>query len=101
MDRANSHTKSYNNILRSFEAMYINIKYEPRAWVTCEEINSYSNLLKIVAKSEQNLLCHRGEKKWRFSDSLKVEWMFALNDQTYGKIIETTKKLSILQLRLH
>ena len=34
MDRANSHTKSYN-IPRSFEAMYINIKYELRAWVTC------------------------------------------------------------------
>ena len=34
MDRANSHTKSYN-IPRSFEAMYINIKYELRAWKTC------------------------------------------------------------------
>ena len=34
MDRTNSHTKSYN-IPRSFEAMYINIKYELRAWVTC------------------------------------------------------------------
>ena len=34
MDRANSHTKSYN-IPRSFEAMYIYIKYELRAWVTC------------------------------------------------------------------
>ena len=36
MDRANSHTKSYN-IPRSFEAMYVNIKYELRAWVTCGE----------------------------------------------------------------
>ena len=35
MDRANSHTKSYN-IPRSFEAMYINIKYELRAWLTCD-----------------------------------------------------------------
>ena len=33
MNSANSHTKSYN-IPRSFEAMYINIKYELRAWVT-------------------------------------------------------------------
>ena len=32
MDRANSHTKSYN-IPRSFEAMHVNIKYELRAWV--------------------------------------------------------------------
>ena len=36
MDRANSYTKSYN-IPRPFEAMYINsIKYELRAWVTCD-----------------------------------------------------------------
>ena len=35
MDRANSHTKSYN-IPRSFEAMNISIKYELRAWVTCD-----------------------------------------------------------------
>ena len=34
MDRANSHIKSYN-IQRSFEVMYVNIKYELRAWVTC------------------------------------------------------------------
>ena len=34
IDRANSHTKSYY-IPRSFEAMYINIKHELRAWVTC------------------------------------------------------------------
>ena len=44
MDRANSHTKSYN-IPRSFEAMYINIKYELRAWVTCA-YSSLSTLLK-------------------------------------------------------
>ena len=37
MDRANSHTKSYN-IPRSFEVMYIDIKYELRAWVTCDFI---------------------------------------------------------------
>ena len=34
MDTANSHTKSYN-ILRSLEAMHMNIKHELRAWVTC------------------------------------------------------------------
>ena len=41
MDRANSHTKSYN-IPRSFEAMYINIKYELRAWVTCDFIEKFT-----------------------------------------------------------
>ena len=37
MDRANFHKKSYN-IPRSFVAMDIDIKYELRAWMTCEQI---------------------------------------------------------------
>ena len=53
MDRANSHTKSYN-ILRSFEAMYINIKYELRARVTCAmDSNNLLYFCEIVAKTKQ------------------------------------------------
>ena len=48
MDRVNSHTKSYN-IPRSFEVMYVNIKYELRAWVTvCDETTL--NLLQLCQR---------------------------------------------------
>ena len=47
MDRANSRTKSYN-IPRSFEAMYINIKYELRAWVSC--VTNHSKCMGHVAR---------------------------------------------------
>ena len=38
MNRADFHTKSYN-IPRLFEAMYMDIIYELRAWVTCDGIH--------------------------------------------------------------
>ena len=49
MARANSHTKSYN-IPRSFEAMYINIKYELRARVTCGI--SYKTLADLAVQTK-------------------------------------------------
>ena len=48
MDRANSHTKSYN-IQRSFEAMYINIKYKLRTWVTCGVHKHFANSFNYIS----------------------------------------------------
>ena len=52
IDRANFHTKSHN-IPRSFEAMYSNIKYELRAWVTCvEDHETVKRIIPLPHKTE-------------------------------------------------
>ena len=49
MDRANSHTKPYNTpFVRSH---YINIKYELRAWVTCESLGKVRLRLRAFKSS--------------------------------------------------
>ena len=50
-------------------------------------------------RAESSLLPRSRERRQRYSDSLKVEWTFVPNNQTYRKINKTTKEPSIMQLR--